>query len=233
VLEGVLGAPPAALSLQFDAWLKARFAEPLKHVAAVRDSTPVKDELRDALRAGRTLEQAGNLDQAIEAYLRAYRMFPAMADPDAPAWLLARAYHQKGDTTKALEYLSQVTRIQESNLEANRLEGDLLARRGRWQDAARAYERAIYISPYDPAVHTALSAAAAASGDHRTAVRERQAVLALRPTDRAEALYHLAVAQRDAGDRTGARRTVLAALEEAPSFERAQTLLLELRRTDR
>jgi hypothetical protein len=34
----------------------------------------------------------------------------------------------------------------------------------------------------------------------------------------------------DAGDRAAARREVILALEEAPSFERAQALLLELQR---
>ena len=46
--------------------------------------------------------------------------------------------------------------------------------------------------------------------------------------DRAEARYQLALALVEAGDRTAARREVLQALEEAPSFERAQVLLLQL-----
>jgi Tfp pilus assembly protein PilF len=48
--------------------------------------------------------------------------------------------------------------------------------------------------------------------------------------DRAEALYQLALAYHEAGDSVGARREVLHALEEAPNFEKAQTLLLSLRR---
>ena len=59
-------------------------------------------------------------------------------------------------------------------------------------------------------------------------VRERRAVVALRPVDRAEALYQLALALRDAGQRPEARTQVIRALEAAPSFERAQQLLLEL-----
>jgi tetratricopeptide (TPR) repeat protein len=229
VLEQVLGMPPAEVDRRFDQWLRTRFAEPLKHVAAARDSTGGADELAATLRAGLASEKAGNLDQAIDAYLRADRMFPGMADHDAPSWLLARTYRQKGDTAKALEYLTRATRIQESNLEANKLEGELLARAGQAKDAAAAYERAIFITPYEPAIHVALAEAAAAAGDHRTAVRERQAVVALKPSDKAEAIYQLALAYKNAGDLGAARREVLKALEEAPSFERAQTLLLELR----
>jgi hypothetical protein len=60
-------------------------------------------------------------------------------------------------------------------------------------------------------------------------VRERTAVVALAPTDRAQALYLLAVAQRDAGDGAAARRSVLRALEIAPNYDSALELLLELR----
>jgi cellulose synthase operon protein C len=62
------------------------------------------------------------------------------------------------------------------------------------------------------------------------AVRERAAVVALAPVDRSEALYQLALAQYESNDLAAARRSVLAALELAPSFERAQTLLLQIRR---
>jgi Tfp pilus assembly protein PilF len=57
--------------------------------------------------------------------------------------------------------------------------------------------------------------------------------VALNPVDRAEALYQLALAYRDAGDTAGARREVLRALEQAPAFEKAQDLLLALRQGER
>jgi Tfp pilus assembly protein PilF len=41
-------------------------------------------------------------------------------------------------------------------------------------------------------------------------------------------LYQLALAQHDAGNDRQARTSVLRALEEAPNFEPAQTLLLTL-----
>ena len=59
---------------------------------------------------------------------------------------------------------------------------------------------------------------------------ERQAVVALKPVDRAEALYQLALAHFEAGDRTAPRREVLRALEQAPSYQKAQELLLRIRR---
>ncbi len=53
-------------------------------------------------------------------------------------------------------------------------------------------------------------------------------MLALDPVDRAEALYQLARVHLLVGDRDAARRAVLRALEEAPAFEKAQDLLLEI-----
>ena len=103
----------------------------------------------------------------------------------------------------------------ERSKEAERLweEGYRLEELGRYDEAVIAYT------------------ASARLGETGKAVRERAAVVALNPVDRPQALYHLAVAQRDAGDVTAARRTVLRALEDAPHFERAQELLLSLRRT--
>lgn len=101
-------------------------------------------------------------------------------------------------------------------------------------DAAReveAWERVMWVWPYDIEAHEALAEAAMRAGVPATAVRERHAVLALGPADRLGARYELARALLAAGDRAGARREVLRVLEEAPTFERAQRLLLELRST--
>lgn len=86
----------------------------------------------------------------------------------------------------------------------------------------------MYISPYGAAHHVRLASYYAKLGDRRKAVRERGAVVALNPVDRAEALYQLALAHFEAGDAQAARREVLKALEDAPNFEKAQELLLRL-----
>ena len=92
-----------------------------------------------------------------------------------------------------------------------------------------ALENAIYISPYDAALHTRLAELYARSGNKAGVVRERQVIVALNPVDVAEARYQLALAHYDAGDMSSARQEVLRALEAAPNFERAQELLLKLR----
>lgn len=93
-----------------------------------------------------------------------------------------------------------------------------------------AWEQVIWVWPYDAATHIAAAEAARRAGRHDIAVRERRAVVALRPADILDARYQLALALRDAGDAAAARREILGVLEQAPGFERAQRLLLDLRR---
>ncbi|MDH5235459.1 MAG: hypothetical protein OEW77_10910 [Gemmatimonadota bacterium] len=93
-----------------------------------------------------------------------------------------------------------------------------------------ALERVIWVWPYEPGVHVKLAEAAARSGDPARALRERRVVLALGPSDVLAARVELARAMLGAGDRAGARREVLGVLEQAPTYEKAQMLLLELRR---
>ena len=91
-------------------------------------------------------------------------------------------------------------------------------------------ERALCIDPSEPSVHLRLAELYDSLGDAAGLVRARRSVLDLDPVDRPEALYQLARAHQKAGDVAAARRAVLEALELAPRFRRAQTLLLELHR---
>jgi tetratricopeptide (TPR) repeat protein len=134
------------------------------------------------------------------------------------------------DTTRALTFVEYVTSRNETAWEANMMEADLREARGDKTGAIRALDRLNWIWPYDPLVHVRLATLSAAQGDRARAVLERRAIIAMGPTDLLDARYELARALRDAGDIAGARRELLQVLEEAPSFEKAQALLLELRR---
>ena len=224
-----LGMSADQLGTRFDAWMTARFAKPLEGIPALRDSVLAPGELGNLMQTAARQRAAGQIEQAIATLEKADAIFPEMADEEGPAWQLARLHQERGDRAKAIEYLDRVTSYNETHYEANRLAARLKAEAGDHRGALAAAERAIYIHPYDPALHVEAAALATQAGDHARAVRERRAVLMLNPSDRAGALYELAVAYRNAGDREAARREVLRALEEAPSFEKAQTLLLELR----
>ena len=168
-------------------------------------------------------------DSARAMFERARSMFPDYGGEDGPAWFLARLDRDAGNVPAALRNVAQVTSRNEIAWEANMLEAELREKSGDDAGAIDALERLLWISPYDAALHTRIATLAAKRGDHVRNVRERRAVLATNPTDVLDARYELARALRGSGDNAGARRELLQVLEQAPSFEKAQTLLLELR----
>ena len=129
---------------------------------------------------------------------------------------------------KALPYLKAVVGSNEAAYDANVALGTISLAQHDTATALDAFQRAVFINPFPADVHRTLAAVAGARGDHASAVREREALVALDPVDKAEALYELALAHRAAGDTAQAKHVVLMALEEAPNFVKAQDLLLAI-----
>lgn len=239
VVREVLGVSMEELDRTFDAYVRERLATQLAAVAPMPTPSreagarpapvPMRGEFADAMRAASQAIEAGRDDAAIAALERAKRAFPGAGGPESPHWLLAGLHEKRGDRRSAANELLALTLLDEEHYRANVKLADLLVALGDTAGATAALERAVWISPYDGALHARLADRLAAAGDAAGAVRERRAVVALRPTDEAQARYELAVALRAAGDAAGARREVLRALEIAPAFELAQALLLELR----
>ena len=98
-------------------------------------------------------------------------------------------------------------------------------------DSARmrlAYERIVGIDPFDATPHGVLGRQALERGDYDVATREFGVALAIGPVDLVAAHIDLAESYRLAGQPEEAKREVLAALELAPTYERAQELLLTI-----
>src|SRR5262249_54006339 len=90
------------------------------------------------------------------------------------------------------------------------------------------YERIAAIDPFDAEAHAALGRLAMEHNDPERASRDFRAVLALPPVDPAAAQTQPAESYFTSGKKTEAKKHPLAALEIAPSYERAQDLLLKL-----
>jgi tetratricopeptide (TPR) repeat protein len=114
------------------------------------------------------------------------------------------------------------------NLDAARRLARLAARLGNGQAAALAWSRIVVIDPFDAAAHTALGRIAVGRKDTALALREFRAALAAGPADPAPAHCDLAEVLLLSGQRAEAKKAVLAALEIAPTYERAQELLLKI-----
>jgi tetratricopeptide (TPR) repeat protein len=239
VFARVLQLEPAELDKRFATWMDERFGARRDAVEPARLRRDADDARTGRLevpagkyvaaleRATRTL-QAGDTAAAIQEFDAAREIFPEYAGEASPYRALAAISVARGDEPAAIAALRTVVNSDETSYEAHRLLATLLEQQGDSAGAARVLERAMYIWPFDLGDHQRLAGLLAATGNTQAVVRERRAVVALAPTDRAEAYYQLAKALLDAGDRTQARREVLRALEEAPSFRQAQDLLLTL-----
>jgi cellulose synthase operon protein C len=232
VLGEVLRIEPRALDERFAAHLQRHFASQLAGVEVAGDGTRGQTGIGGpfvaALRAARAALEAGDLATAAREAERARAMFPEYAGEDGPYVLLYEIARRNGDTHAAATALQGHIARNERDYGAHITLATLLEEQGDARAAADVLERAMYIHPYDAAVHDRMARLYAATGQHDRTVRERRAILALAPANRADALYQLAVALVAAGDHTEARRQVLRALEIAPGFADAQDLLLRL-----
>ena len=236
-----------ALDAAFDTFLKHKYATALKALSSelepgqaatppirvdqVTAETLVPDKYFLQLKLGIILLEQGNLDLAGLFLEKAQQLFPEYAGGDSSYWLLAAVYLQQGKHEQAEEQLASMIAINAEHYDAHLQLAKLRANRGAHAAAAAALDAAIYIFPYDLDLHAALARHQASLGAWDRVARERRALLALDPVDRAEAHYQLALAYDAAGNRNSAHEQILYALEIAPNFLRAQDLLLSLRET--
>jgi len=244
VFRTVLRVEPATFDQTFTSFLETRFATALAalrhgtgdHAAPGRDvigrrASADTTDFAVQLRLGKALLSEGRLEEALVPLRRAKALFPEYLGSDSPRWLLGQVYQARGQLDQAAAELTDLTARNAKHYPALQALAEIEAERGNPDRAARALESLMFVYPYDIAQHRNLAGYARALGEEATELRERRAVLALDPVDRPQALYELARAYRDAGDRRAARRTVLEALEQAPNYQDALDLLLELQAT--
>jgi tetratricopeptide (TPR) repeat protein len=242
VFQRVLNTDIHAFDKKFDDYLRARFAgvlpsitkepPPITRALSVADleqaikSKP--DDFGVQLLGGAGLLAHDEVDKAIPVLEKARLMFPEYGGDDSPYALLAAAYEKKGDARKQADVILKWVNLTETNAKALTRLADLSEQLGDFKTAADAIDRLMWVNPFDMATHQRLAELSAKSGDKKRVVRERAAIVALGPVDKADAYYQLALAQHDAGEDAQARKSVLRALEDAPNYEKAQTLLLAL-----
>ena len=228
VFESVFGAGLDAFDARLGRYIQTRFGSA---IAALGDGEgPAGGGAFGAMVARAAQhEAAGRTEDAIAAFEEARAMFPEYAGPDSPLLSLAHLYRARGEDGKALGALRAYTALAESDIDAQVALADLEETLGHSAESRRALAGAILIDPFRPELHTRLAAASEAAGDWETGVRERRAIVALDPTDRAEAYYRLAFALHRGGRAAEARSAVLRALEIAPNYEDAVDLLIEIR----
>jgi tetratricopeptide (TPR) repeat protein len=194
--------------------------------------SPDSGEYVRTIVAGMAAREAGNNDLALERMRQAVRLFPENADEGSPYTVIAAILAERNDFKGAAEELARHNAINENSYQTYIMEARFREQAGDLAGAAAVLDRSMYIYPYDIAIHEKLADLASRTGNKRLLVRERRAIVALRPVDMAEAYYQLALALFENGETAAARREVLRSLEEAPNFGKAQELLLRIRGGD-
>jgi tetratricopeptide (TPR) repeat protein len=239
-IRQVLGTEIDALQTTFDAFLDQRYGA-LRKALAVPDGLKEADSV-DALRAlaGKhpesfqvQVELATALrktapDEAIAVFEKAAALVPNATGPDSPQAQIAEIALARGDKPRAIKALDTLTGFDHSDVASARKLASLLDPK---TDAAllrTALTRAVAVDPFDAASHTTLGRMALTSGNAEEAVHMFRVALAAGPVDKAGAHADLAEGLFEAGQRDEARKQALAALEIAPTYARAQDLLLKL-----
>jgi cellulose synthase operon protein C len=239
-VEAALGVPMGQLQASFDAAMDEQFGA-LRAALRERPSIggPAGGNLT-ALRAsamaspntyaaqlayGQALAAEGDR-AAFEPLEKAAALVPYATGDDSPHAIMARLAEKLGDTDRAMREYDTLLALDHTAVDPARRLAALAEQKGDEGALARAYERVVAIDPFDAQGHTAVGRMALKRNDAAPAMRAFRAALALGPADKASAHCDLAESYLLAGRKDEAKREALAALEIAPTFERAQDLLL-------
>jgi tetratricopeptide (TPR) repeat protein len=237
--QALTGEGATALDGRFDSWFRRKFATEFGAIEGIKAEAKQGPEviewggpLRDALQEGARAIAAKRWDAAVPALERARGLFPEFAGEGSAYHMLAEAHAARGETAKQRAMLQEIVSRNETSFPEHIALADMLTAEADAAAALSVLDGAVYIGPFVAALHEKLAARASGAKAYDLSIRSRQALIALQPSDRADAYYQLAKAYADAGRTADARREVLRALDVAPNFERAQDLLLQLRKPE-
>lgn len=235
-----LGIDIDALQASFDGFLETRYAGMRRALAVpeglTEKSTPEQiTAIASANPGSYTAQMAlgeslieSSPDGAIAAFERAAKLIPNVTGEDSPDALIAAVAVKKGDKARAAAALENLTGMSNTDLASARQLATLV---DPVRDRARlqvALKNVTAIDPFDGAAHAALGRLDLEAKRLDDAIRMFRVALAAKPLDRASAHADLAEALAEAGQRDEAKKQALSALEIAPTFTRAQDLLLKL-----
>ena len=239
--EKSLGLTLKQLQKSFDDFLEDRFGQlrlilrppslPMQGLTIVQlralleadqDSYPLHMMLAEAL------EQQGDAEGAIMLLERAAELVPTATGPKSPYATIAKIALTQEDSERAIKALEALLAIDHTDIVSARQLTSLVTPLANPTQAVAAYQQVIEIDPFDGQAQSGLGRNALKLGDIPTAVRSFRSALAVSPVDPATAHTDLAEAYLFGLKLKEARDEILMALEIAPSFERAQELLLTL-----
>jgi tetratricopeptide (TPR) repeat protein len=166
-------------------------------------------------------------DGAIKHLAMARDLLPEYGDMPNPRQVLAQIYEERGDQAAMLQELEALVTFQQHAFDASYKLAQAYREKDDYTKAAYFLERAIAVDPYHTDVHRLLARMAFEKADFARAIKEYKILVALEVTDPVEAYTDLAEAYLFGGKKRQAKGAALSALEIAPTFERAQSILLD------
>jgi tetratricopeptide (TPR) repeat protein len=242
-VEKTLGVPLEQLQASFDKALDARFG-PLRaalkdtglkpqgtDIAALRMAAVAKPGSYAAqLALGQALAAEGDRE-AFEPLEKAAALVPVAIGEDSPHAIMARLAEKLGDTPRAIQEYQALLAQDHTTVDPARRLAALAEKTAAAAPLLLAYDRVVALDPFDAPAHTGLGRVALQRSDAATAIREFKAALAIGAPDRAAAHCDLGEAYLLGNQPAAAKKEALAALEIAPTFARAQELLLRAIKT--
>ena len=156
----------------------------------------------------------------------AHEMLPSYTGYPSPALVLAQIFEREGDQQSRLHWLEVLMENLQHDYGAAMVLAEAAFEALNFEQAAYYLDRAIQVDPYRNDVHELKARYAEAVNDSAEAVTEYEVLMQLEISDPVEARTNLAQAYLNNGQVNEAKRNLLYALEQAPSYERAQRLLL-------
>ena len=154
-------------------------------------------------------------------------ILPDYSGYPSPPLVLSQIYERQGDDAARIEQLKRMMVNQQHDYDS----AVLLAKRaldaGDTEEADYYVQRALSVSPYRLDVHQVSAQIATLTDNASMAVREFEVLVTLDRNDPVEARTNLAEAYMNNGQAQEAKRNILTALEIAPSYQRAQQVLLK------
>jgi tetratricopeptide (TPR) repeat protein len=198
---------------------------PLEKIKAIADDNPGSFVAQMTL--GEALAES-DPDAAIAAFEKAAQLIPNVSGEDSPHAGIAAVALKKGDKARAARALEELTKVTHTDVESARQLAALVDANKEPARARTALQRVVAVDPFDAESSAALGRLALKAGDTAEAIRAFRVAVASKPLDKASAHADLAEALLQAGQKDEARKEVMAALMIAPTFTRAQDLLLKI-----
>ncbi|MCI5105187.1 MAG: hypothetical protein MRY76_00585, partial [Pseudomonadales bacterium] len=196
-----------------------------QHMRARIEDNPL--DFQAHLQLGIVLFKEESYQEAKDSLNLAYEILPSYTGYPSPPLVLSQIYEAEGNTAEQHRWLEVLLENVQHDFASAMILAEAALDAGENERAAYYIDRALQVDPYRADVHHLKARYAQSTGNTEMAVTEFEVLMELDFNDPVEARTDLAQAYLNNSQYDEARQNVLYALEMAPSYRRAQEVLLQ------